>query len=284
MEQAPPPPRGEYRPPVLKQLYWAFATDTRRSAGTRSQPVLILGNDQQDLLHHTAELPDGIEDGSSHLVHIDLETRPLQPYFQYMRMGLRGSDAWSPNKVFVFGEMEGSEDSSVSPIALLYKGGRFLSTDPSEGYLSVPLNRASLGGQYTRFNRILMLIQNGEANNAGTSSPIFLTIEGKNQETLLEYRFPDDRLRGPRTVFFEIVHLEQTLQSRFIHAIHLQVGDDDSWTPGAVFIMALDDRPDQYEEVVPLVYIPDWSSTGLGTLSEDANEGPNKVTLYRAFL
>ena len=268
---------------MLKKIYCAFSTLKYRNSGTRNSPVLILTDHERDLIHQTIDVEGPIEEGSANFFSFDVQQRNVNSYFRSRRLGLRGPDAWYPEFVFVYADNEQNGRLTFQPIALQYYTRERISTDADEGPISVPLASASLGGNYTPMNRFLILITNDTKRHAGTKSPVLITVSGEQGE-LLRYEIPEGKLAGEGTTFFTIDRINEIQHSSDIRNISLHIQGDDQWTPKTVLIAGVDNRPDQYEQVVPFVNIPDWASTGLGALSEDANEGKDSITLYQAYL
>jgi hypothetical protein len=269
---------------MLETIYLAFTTSKLRNAGTNSSPVIILGDFQKDLLHHTFDLGEkGIREGESELLELDVTGRELSTYAQYLRLGIRGNDAWMPEFVFLFARKQMEVGFTFQPIGILYQPGITLSGDEKEGPISIPMKRADLGGYYNTLNRIIILFKNHKAEYAGTKSPIRLEVHGRN-ELLLDYTFPAERLVSSNDVFFTIATTNRVFYQTEITAVKLFIEGTDQWTPKSAWILAVDDMPDEYEAVVPLVIIPDWETTGLGKLSTDTNKGEPMKLLYQAFV
>ena len=269
---------------MLKKIYCAFTTREIRHAGTNSKPVLILGSNDRDIIHETFDLDEPIEAGASNLISFDVQQRNVRSYFRYMRMALRGADAWRPETIFIFGEEPGHRTTSFRPIAIKNFNWEQISTDESEGPISIPLGRANLGGYYTRMNRMMIIIKNSTQRNAGTKSPVLLVVEGDEGE-LLRYEIPEGKLAEAGGAFVTVQRMERVDSSNDIRSIKLYIGGPDQWEPESMWVLGLDDRPDSYEQVVPFVCIPDWSATGIGKLVEaEGKEGQDSATLYQAYL
>ena len=125
-----------------------------------------------------------------------------------MRMALRGADAWRPETIFIFGDEPTSRTTSFRPIAIKNYNWEQISTDESEGRISMPLGRANLGGYYTRMNRVLILIQNASKRHAGTKSPVLLTIDGEDGE-VLRYEIPEGKLAQDGAAFMTIQGMDR---------------------------------------------------------------------------
>ena len=269
---------------MLETIYLAFSTLKLRNSGTKSSPVLILGDYQKDLLHHTFEVgEEGIKEGTSNLMAIDVTSKELPAYYSYLRLGIRGTDAWSPEFVFVFAKKKVEAGLSFQPMGLLYSPIEILSGDAKEGVISLPLKRADLGGYYNTLSRMLILVKNSKAEYAGTKSPIRLEVHSRDG-ILLNYTFPAGQLENSNDVFFTILKVERVFYSTEITAVKLFIEGTDQWTPESMWVMALDDIPDEFEAVVPLVMLPDWKLSGLGKLSTDPSKGEPMKLLYQAFI
>lgn len=268
---------------MLKKIHCVFTTHPFKSAGTGSKPVLILGDSRRDVLYHTFEPIAYIEGGSSHFFTIDVANRGLPNYYQYIRLGIQGDDLWIPESVFIFGELEEPGDYPFQPIAMQYYSKDLLSTDELEGRISVPLNRATIGGVYTELSRLLIIIRNADGQFAGTNSPITLTVQGRDEE-LLRLEIPAGKLAAAGATYFKALWFRNIESSNVVRDIKVHIGGDDQWTPSAVYIFGVDRQVNEYEQVVPLVYIPDWQAAGLGSMSEDSKEGKESVVLYQAYL
>jgi hypothetical protein len=269
---------------MLKKLYWAFSTHHMIHDGTEDQPVLILGDNEKDVIHHNAIIPGGIQPGSSHMIMVPLPEDQKTVDFDVRRMGLRGSDAWHPQFVFVFGEEEdGQGRLNLVPIALQYYSPQYLSASPGKGVLSIPLCRAVFGSRDESMTRMLILIQNDERVHAGTKSPVTLTVEGAN-DLSLSFEIKDNKLANPSDVYLEIFRLDHEFIGSDVTSIRMSIGGDDQWRPKGVWIIGLDHTPDGDEHLIPFVHIPSWERTGLPMLSTDPKEGVSTQPLYQAFL
>ncbi len=268
---------------MLKKIHCVFNTHPFKNAGTGSKPVLILGDNNRDRLYHVFQPEGYIEGGSSYFFTIDVSNRGLPTYYQTMRLGILGDDLFVPQSVFVFAELEKPNDWPFQPIAMQFYDKPLLSTDESEGRISIPLSRSTFGGFYTEIGRWVIIIRNAEGQYAGTTSPVLLTVQGKKEE-LLRLEIPSGKLAKPGATFHTAVSARNFDTSNEVRNISLHIGGDDQWTPAAVYIMAVDRVVNEYEQIVPFVIIPDWQAEGLGSLSEDVKEGSDSIVLYRAFL
>ena len=266
---------------MLKKIYFAFKTAKYRHAGTKDQPVLIISDNTRDLLHHNFKTEGPIEEGSAHLLSVDVEKLNLNRYPRYMRVGLRGADMWRPELVFVFAELV-NENYHYSPLGIKYYSPP-ISADESEGRLSIPLTRANFGGNFTRLRRLLVLIRNETKTGAGTNRPITLSIDS-HAKNIASHKIPAGALAKNGGIYLSMVYLSENFIQNDIRDIEIRINGSDKWTPASFWLWGLDERQDNYENMVPLVAIPDWQSSDLGALSEDEKEGTASKLLYKAFL
>jgi hypothetical protein len=269
---------------MLTKIHLVVSTHKIRNAGTKSDPVIILAQNNQDVLHHTFHLDKGVEEGSFLYFTLDVTELQLQPYFDYVRIGLRGADAWYPDFAFVWGEEQEPNWAGhrIMPIGVEHFTAK-LSTDESEGRLSIPLRRANLGGIYQQFQRLLVIVKNAEQRFAGSSGDILLRFHSR-KGLLAELNLRHESLARPGGAFFCMHYATDLFWVNELTSIELENCSENAWLPQSLRVLAFDNQPDEYETVVPLVDISDWSATGLGWLSANPQEGEPKVLLYRAFL
>ena len=182
---------------LFKRLWVGMLTRNEEDAGTDSPIALAVTQDRADRLYHL--FPDSSQtdqgQGGANLYEVPdtvvvLAKISAERDLEF-RLHIRGDDAWSPEVVFVWGELLG--DEAVIPLALSLKAvldiaepnstPLVLSTDPAEAESSQspPLHKVALGSADTRMRSCLMLISTSTEQDAGA----------------------DDRLRLDTTVFLE---------------------------------------------------------------------------------
>lgn len=270
--------------PTMDKIYFVFKTRSVRYAGTKSDPVLILSDYNRDLLQHTFEVEGGIKEGATYFLTADLTGNNLSQYIPFQRVGLRGADAWRPDHLFVFGERRSEDGSGILPLGAKLWTPDELSTDESEGLFSLPLNRANLGGNYTRMNRFLLVIENGQKQWDGTKDKAVISIFGEDGDQLANIEVPAGELAEKGAAFLHIEYISTVFHSNQITEVKLSIEGDDKWTPNKIFLFGMDERSGDNEFMVPLVSITDYAKTGLPALSTDSKEGEAEVLLYRAYL
>lgn len=271
---------------MITKIHVVLTTQKLQNSGTKSNPVLILGQNNRDYLHHTFALPEGgIQDGSSFHLTLDNTDPEFPIYPQWSRLGIRGADAWWPEFVFLWGDQDDPQQGGyrIQPIGVENFTPFKLSTDESEGRLSIPLKQAYIGGPYTRLQRMLIMVENSDKPHAGTKGDIFLRFYTQ-KGLLTEVSLGDERLSTPGGLLVAIHYPPADYYMNEITTILLETASKDAWLPQSFYIFAFDNQADDYEAIVPLVNISNWSQAGMGQLSSDPGEGDAQVVLYRAFL
>src|SRR2546423_14940790 len=128
----------------LSDLWIATLTSTRSDSGSDSDMVGIINQNGIDIIHENLGFGRTTTGGGKlyHLEQIaEAGFEPDQNY--YMRMGIRGDDAWRPDLIAAWGERDGT--GNVVPLAYDSELDIVLSTDSSEGRISLPV-RQIIGG------------------------------------------------------------------------------------------------------------------------------------------
>lgn len=269
---------------MLTKLHLVVSTNKIRNAGTKSEPVLILTQNGRDVLHHTFHLPEGIQEGSFLYFSLDMADQNLEPYFDYVRIGIRGADAWYPDFTFVWGDQNENNWSGyrIMPIGVEHFTAK-LSTDEAEGRLSIPLRRANLGGIYQQFQRLLVVVKNADQRFAGTTDDIILKLHSRNGQ-LAAINLRHEALNHPGGAYFCMHYQAPAFFVSDLAAIDLETRSKNAWLPQSFWVFAFDEVVDDYENVIPMVNIADWKAAGLSWLSAADQEGADSVALYRAYL
>jgi|GEM_PF-5273923 hypothetical protein len=269
---------------MIHTIYLALKTANVRNAGTNSDAVLILGREDSDLLQHTFESAEGLQAGRSAYYTLDVSGQNLLPEYNYVRLAIRGADAWLPEYAFVWVEKEPQYegDPVVQPLALKTLASEVLSTDEKEGKLSIPLARSYAGNFYNTIQSVFIVIKTGAGKYAGTKSPVQLTI-GTKQGTVLQVPISD-----MEATTYGGIYLGNFAVSPFRFAdlknIELSIAGEDAWVPEQVIIFGYQQIYGEQKSMSPLVYIKNWKKEGLPPMSTDPKEGKAVVSLYQAYL
>jgi hypothetical protein len=286
--------------PRIDALWIAMKTAVGPDTGTDSSIVLIIneGGEPVDAVHAT--LPDTAqndqESGQANLYQLELrdetphesrtfDTQKLND--SSVRVGIRGSDAWSPGSCFVWGR---STDGLIIPLALnVVKQGfqsgenstMIISTDRDEGRTSFCVRRVQPGDDFTGSTRLILILTTADQNDAGTDDTITLRITDTLGQVLVNQTFtdtPQDDLERAQANFYyadvkgAIIRTNLTDKS-----IELSINGNDAWLPASLFLFGLDAREGETVRfVTPLVHLPEWP---FGSLSTDTTEGTPSVAL-----
>ncbi|HET9716136.1 MAG TPA: hypothetical protein VFP60_08125 [Pseudolabrys sp.] len=198
-----------------------------------------------------------------------------------IRLGIRDDDAWAPQQVLVFGQTQPEwSPSQIVALAMETDLTHWLSTDSSEGHLTMPLRLVGPGSATTVIRKVMLLVYTGSGSNVETDSPIRLQITAGGaivaDQTIADT--PQDDLEQytgnwhPVDVAVPFTKGDVVTNGN----IRLSILDDDAWLPSQVYVFGLDTESGRPSEVVTLAAIPKWE---LGSLSTDPSEGNASVLL-----
>ena len=190
-----------------------------------------------------------------------------------IRLGIRGDDAWGPQHILLFG-LNFAGGPTVA-LAMETDLTLWLSTDPNEGHLTMPLRLVGPGGSNTLIRRVLMLVWTQDlTSGAGTDSPIRLEITAGGNLVLKQdiEDTPQTDLEGNfRNWYFLNANVPFTRGDVLSNGrITLSILGEDAWLPGSLFVFGLDTETGRPNEVVNLVSMVGWN---LGWLSKEPGEG-----------
>lgn len=228
-----------------------------------------------DVVHRDLSFGD-VETGGGKLYRHDISEDQVLPASYYMRIGTRGSDAWRPNVIAAW--CERFTTGNVVPLGYDEAIDTILSTDSSEGRISLPVRQIGSGGIRTGINRV-MLVTGTNIGDSATDSPIHVRITA-GQGVVVDHTIPDtsqDDLEGAEGNVYFLPVLSQFTRSQLTDtSVVLSIEGDDAWLPMVVVMFGLDTASGQPATVVPLVHATPWL---FGPLSRDADEGVESVTL-----
>jgi hypothetical protein len=255
--------------PFIRNLYVATLTSTLPDSGLDSELVVIMNQGGLDVIHRDLGF-GGVETGGGKLYRHNVAESQVVPENYYLRLGTRGSDAWRPNLVAAWCQRFTS--GAIVPLGYDEELEVVLSTDPSEGRISLPVRQVTPGRIRTRISR-LMLVTGTNVGDSATDSPINVRIT-RGDEVVVDHTVPDtsqDDLEGAEgNVYFLPVLQPFTRSQLNDESIVLSIRGDDAWLPIVVTLFGLDTAGGNPGQIVPLVYFDPWP---FGPLSTDASEG-----------
>ena len=195
-----------------------------------------------------------------------------------VRVGNRGDDAWAPQHILLFGH---TTRESVVPIAMETDLTEWLSSDASEGALTIPLRLVGLGGSDMLIQRLLLLVRTADKDDAETDSLVQLqvTINGQLHVSEVITDTPQDDLeRGVSNWYYLPVQTPFTRQGLRggTGRMELEILGKDAWLPDSLYVFGLDTPAGRPTKLVPLAAKRTWG--GL-VLSRDPDEGSKTVGL-----
>lgn len=270
---------------TINVLWLAHLNRNIEDAGSDSTINLTINIDGEDVLDR--DYGSSVSDGEAWLNGGRVLSTPFDSAAltnSSVRIGVRDDDAWAPEDILVFGHslLEFQSDVAV-PLVMETGLSGFLSTDPSEGALTLPLRRVDPGTSDTVIRRVLLLVHTQWASrgtDTGTDSAIQLEV-----------------FAGENLVLREEIHdtsqsdLEKAMSNWYVMdapvpftrgevqaggRIVLSILGDDAWKPQMLFVFGLDTASGRPNQVVSLVSRPIW---GHRWMSADASEGDPSVTL-----
>lgn len=266
---------------TLQRLWAGMLTKTQQWSETDDPTVLIVSEDGHERLHHTFldTAQDDQERGDANLYSVNVSTKNINRNNltnSSVRVGIRGEDLWRPLHYFVWA----AEGSKVYPIAIETELNTGLSTDHSEGNISLPLRLVKLGSSKLKINRLLVLMTTRNTEWSESSSDISLRVTKPGGATVVDFDFPSteqqDQQRGQANFYFAPVNTSFSRSELNAQSIRLTISGNDVWRPRSFFVFGLDDASGRPEAIVPLVHVPNWA---LSNLSTDPSEGQASVTL-----
>jgi hypothetical protein len=163
---------------TIDVLWLAHLNRNTEDAGSDSTINLTINVDGEDVLDN--DYGFNVGDGEAYLnggsqLETPFDSAGLTS--SSVRIGVRGDDAWAPGDVFLFGQSTAEFNSGVA-VPLVMETGLtdFLSTDPSEGPLTIPLRRVDPGNSSTIIRRVLLLVDTQFGWDSGTDSAIQLEV------------------------------------------------------------------------------------------------------------
>ena len=270
---------------TIDVLWLAHLNRDADNAGSDSTINLTINVDGQDVLDR--DYGSNVGDGEAYLnggsqLEAPFDSATLTN--SSIRLGLRGDDAWAPGDVLLFGHSLAEFQSGMAiPLAMESGLTASLSTDPSEGPLTVPLRLVAPGTSNTVIRRVLLLVHTQWATrgtDTGTDSNIQLEVfAGENlvlREEIDDTSQSDLEKAASNWYVMEAPVPFTRGEVQAGGRIVLSILGSDAWKPQVLFIFGLDTASGRPNEVVSLASRPVW---GPRWMSADASEGDPSVEL-----
>src|SRR5882757_2576475 len=244
---------------TIDVLWLAFLNRNVEDAGSDSTINLTINVDGEDVLDN--DYGSNVGDGEAYLNGGNQLPAPFDSATltnSSVRVGLRDDDAWAPGDVLVFGHsLAEFQTGIVVPLAMESGLTAFLSTDASEGPLTVPLRLISPGTSNTVIRRVLLLVEtqfSGLFGDTGTDSAIQLEVfAGENLVLRQEIDDTSQSDLEKATSNWYIMDAGVPFTRGEVQAggrIVLSILGDDAWKPMVLFIFGLDTASGRPNEIV----------------------------------
>lgn len=290
--------------PQLGHLWLGTVTSGERFSGTDDSIVLIInvGGDRMDNVHHTFSdtAQDDLEGDQANIYEVTqdqidtvtgfvpatVDTESLNS--SSIRVATRGSDAWTPKSVFVWGR-EQRDEGEVVPLGLVIDLRRSftidgplhnveLSTDSDEGRVSFGIPRVTPGGATMPIQGLIVAMITADEDDAGTDGLLRLRITTVAGLTVVDHPLTDteqsDQEQGQANIYFIPVDKPFSKAELNERSIELSItkDGDDAWLPTSFFLFGLGEAlPTYFSPLVePIVHLATWP---FGWMSTDADKG-----------
>jgi hypothetical protein len=266
--------------PILDKLFLAVLTRSLNDAGTSSTFNLTVNVGDEDILDqdHQTDLEDGEATIFPRSLEPPLDTTGLTS--SSIRLGLRGDNAWSPQDVLLFGLQ--SDTNLLAALAMETDLTDWLSTDWTEGKLTMPIRLVNAGGSATVIRRVVLLVDTiwQQFSDTESDSPIELEIRAGGNLVLKHViaDTPQPDLEAGETNWYGMNAAVPFTRADVLAngGITLRILGEDAWKPLWLFLFGLDTASGRPNEVVSLASVPVWPH---GWMSADTDEGVPEVAL-----
>ena len=123
--------------PFIRNLWVATLSHAREDSRDQSETVFIMNKGGLDDVHRDMGLFREVAEGGNGFTIIDVSESQIVPEDYYLRVGIRGDDAWQP--VVIAAWCQRFTSGNIVPLGYTEEIATMLSTDSSEGRISLPL-------------------------------------------------------------------------------------------------------------------------------------------------
>lgn len=271
--------------PIFNALFLAVLTKNKDDAGTSNifnLTVNVAGDDVLD-----TDFDRDVDDAAAEVIWKNELPAPFDSSGltnSSIRLGIRDDDAWAPQEVLLFGQAEPDfQPGRMVALAMESDLQHWLSTDSSEGNLTMPLRLVSPGSSSTVIRRVLMLVHTIWSSTFGdtaTDSPIELEVRAGGNIVLkqeIHDTAQDDLEKGADNWYMLDAAVPFTRADVLANGgITLRILGSDKWRTGPMFLFGLDTATGRPNEVVNLTAQP---LRDLGWMSTDTDEGSPSVEI-----
>jgi hypothetical protein len=271
-------------------LYLAVLTRDEEDAGSNSFLNLVVNIDGDDVVSNYVQYqpPFDIKRGNAGILPVTWDNEhPTRFDSNFLtnssvRVEIAGDDGWAPKHLLLLGRTDPVTHPGGQwiPLAVELDYEHWLSSDLTEGRVSMPLRLVRSGDNNTMIRRVLLLLKTAVEDDAGTDDEIELEITAGGNKVLQDRNgetSQDDLEQESHNWYFLNVSIPfrkgQVLSNG---GIKLRILGKDAWLPKEVYVYGFDTAAGRPTEIVHLVSMTSWS---LGWLSIDTSEGQQEVPL-----
>jgi hypothetical protein len=264
--------------PFIRNLWIASLTDNAADSDTDNRRVVMMTQGEIDVVHDDLDSRPA-DRGGGNVDHLDISDFGILPENYYMRIGIRGDDAWRPRMIAAWCE----RFTSGNVVLLGYDEEitQVLSTDSSEGRISLPLRQIGQGLVDMEIKRVMLVTSTG-GGDFETTEDVHVAITLASGLSVVNHTIPDtpqaDFRSGKGNLYFLPVIQTFPRSALTDRSVELSISGDDAWGPTAVMLFGLDTAVGQPTAIVPLVHVHPFQDA-FGILSTDLTEGLPRVTL-----
>jgi hypothetical protein len=271
--------------PIFNTLFLAVLTKNEDDAGTSDTFNLTVNVAGEDVLDK--DFGPDLGDAEADVIRSGTLPAPLDSAGltnSSIRLGIRDDDAWAPQEVLLFGEAEPDfQPGRMVALAMESDLQHWLSTDSSEGLLTMPVRLVSPGSSMTVIRRVLMLVHtiwSSIGGDTATDSPIELEVRAGGNVVLKQaiHDTAQDDLEKGKTNWYMLDAATPFTRADVLAngGITLRILGSDAWRVGPMFLFGLDTATGRPNAVVNLTAQP---MRDLGWMSTDTSEGSPSVEI-----
>jgi hypothetical protein len=251
---------------LLDNLFFTALTRNEDDAGTSSTLNMTINIDGDDVLDQDFETD--MDRAEARLLGGETLSTPFDTIGltnSSIRLGIRGDNAWAPEHILLFGQLRPDfEPGRLVALAMETDLTHWLSTDSSEGHLTMPVRLVSSGSSTTLIRRVLLLVRTfwGSGlwgSGTGTDSRVELEIVADGN-VVVKQVIPDtpqpDLEADRENWYFLDVAVPFTRGDVLANGrVRLSILDEDPWLPETILVFGLDTHTGRPDEVVTLVAV-----------------------------
>lgn len=274
---------------IFTNIWVSTLTRDFTDAGSFHELILII-NDPNGIEKHHGSIgnkTDHRANGSLYKFNVSPKNINTTDLGNYISIGTKGDDQWSPRHIFVWGE---TESGDMVSIAMEVNITTRLGTEFGEGNISIPIRKVSTNPPTTsrrgwEIKRLLLIVKtenfvpatettHGNFDTSTDDSIKLKIMNNKNAvvvDHIIEDTSQNDLEHGVTNFYFIPVISSFRVEDLNTVAITLSILGDDMWSPSKLFLFGLDSELGRPSQVIPLVHSDPWTQKNLSTDPTDTS-------------